>query len=189
MVVPRGHQALNLQEAIDRVLEREGGFVHRADDPGGATKFGITLDTLKKWRGGVDVTVEDVRQLSLNEARSIYLQVFVKDTHLEDLAGDELQEAMFDWMVNSGPARPIRALQARLGVTVDGFIGPETVAAAARRSGIRLAAIIMWDRVEFIANWMRSDKTDRDHDGVPDSMENAAGILKRIAALGRALAW
>jgi hypothetical protein len=35
---------------------------------------------------------------------------------------------------------------------------------------------------------MRNDKRDADRDGVPDSMENAAGILRRIADLGRSLA-
>jgi len=92
---------------------------------------------------------------------------------------------MFDWVVNSGARWPIVALQRLLGVTADGVLGPLTAHAAALRDGNRLAQQVRWARVDFIADWMRNDKRDADHDGVPDSMENAGGILHRIAAAGR----
>ncbi len=44
------------------IVAREGGFVNDPDDPGGATKFGVTLDTMRRLGldldsdGTVDVT-------------------------------------------------------------------------------------------------------------------------------------
>lgn len=186
---------MNWDGPITRVLAREGGWSDRADDRGGPTNRGITLRTFARWRTGHEPTPAEVlalkdelRALSENEARMIYLQLYVKDVRLDDLTSDRLKEAMFDWGVNSGPARPVTALQRTLGVTADGVLGPQTAAVANAKDGDRLAVLNVFDRVEFIADWMRNDKRDADHDGTPDSIENAAGILKRICSLGRSIA-
>ena len=177
---------MNWDGPISRVLAREGGWSDRAEDKGGPTNLGITLATYSKWLGR-DATKDELKALQDNEARMVYLQFFVKDTHLDEIGSDALKETLFDWMVNSGPAHPVRALQRQLGLIVDGVIGPVTANAANLKDGYRLAQRICWDRVDFIADWMRKDKRDADHDGVPDSMENGAGILKRIASIGRGL--
>lgn len=166
---------------------REGGYSDRPEDKGGPTNRGITLATYSGWLHR-KATVDELKSMPEGEARSIYLQLFVKDTHLDLIGSEVLQEALFDWMVNSGPRIPVKALQRHLGLMVDGAIGPKTADAANLKDGVRLAQKINWDRVTFIADWMRADKRDADRDGVPDSMENAAGILRRIADLGRALA-
>lgn len=185
---------MSLDSIISRVLAREGGWSDRAEDKGGPTNRGITLATFTRWRLGRDgnpaeqlAFKDELRALSENEARMIYLQFYVKDTHLDDIGSEVLREALFDWAVNSGPSPPVKALQRQLGIVADGIIGPATIQAAALKDGIRLAQRICWDRVDFIADWMRKDKRDADHDGVPDSMENAAGILKRISEMGRGL--
>jgi len=58
-------------EAVDLVLRHEGGFVQHPRDPGGATKFGITRETLSRARGR-SVSVDDVRRLTRGEAAAIY---------------------------------------------------------------------------------------------------------------------
>jgi lysozyme family protein len=177
---------LNWDGPITRVLAREGGWSDRAEDKGGPTNLGITLATYSKWLGR-QATKDELRALQVNEARMVYLQFFVKDTNLDLIGSDALKEALFDWMVNSGPVPPVRALQRQLGLVTDGIIGQQTALAANLKDGYRLAMRIIFDRVDFIADWMRNDKRDADRDGVPDSMENAAGILKRIANQGRGL--
>ncbi len=178
---------MNWTPLIDRVLEREGGYSDRAEDKGGPTNLGITLKTYSAWLDR-NATVDEIKALTENEARMIYLQMYVKDPGLDLLGSEVLQEAMFDWIVNSGPRYAVKSLQRHLGVAEDGILGAATADAAATKDGIRLAQKVCWDRVTFIADWMRKDKRDADRDGVPDSMENAAGILRRIADLGRSLA-
>lgn len=177
---------MNWDGEIDRVLAREGGWSDRAEDKGGPTNLGITLATYSRWLGR-GARVDELKALSVADARKIYMQFFVKDPGIDQLGSDALMAVMFDWAVNSGPAVPIRALQRQLGVVVDGVIGPQTLALAATRDGLRLGIRLILDRVEFIADWMRNDRRDADRDGVPDSMENAAGILKRITAQARGL--
>ena len=61
------------------IVAREGGYVNDPDDPGGATKFGVTLATLQ--RLGIDKTgdgrvdVADVRALTRADAEALGVQV------------------------------------------------------------------------------------------------------------------
>jgi hypothetical protein len=58
-------------EMIDDILAREGGFVNHPADRGGPTNFGVTQATLASWRGR-EATIDDVRSLTIDEARDIY---------------------------------------------------------------------------------------------------------------------
>lgn len=117
-------------EALDCVLRHEGGYADHPADPGGATMMGITRRTLEAWRGA-PVSESELRSLAGAEAAAIY-----RSGYWRGIAGDDLPAgldlAMFDFAVNSGPGRAIRTLQAVLGVTIDGRIGPETLGAARR---------------------------------------------------------
>jgi lysozyme family protein len=117
-------------ECVAIVLGHEGGFADRprAADPGGTTNYGITIGTLRDWRGA-DVTPEDVRNLTIEEARAIYFARYWTPIRGDDLPmGVDL--AVFDWAVHGGPGRAARDLQAALGVTVDGAVGRQTIDAA-----------------------------------------------------------
>lgn len=85
-------------ELIDRVLDREGGFVNHPADPGRATKWGITQATLSQWRGQ-DATVADIRALSRDEAREIYRLRYLAPFTDAPIA---LKEHLFDIAVHSG---------------------------------------------------------------------------------------
>jgi lysozyme family protein len=118
-------------ECVATVLKHEGGFVDHPRDPGGATNMGITLRTLREWRGNDTLTVDAVRNLTEAEAREIYFA-----RYWNPIRGDQLPPgidlAVFDWAVHGGVGRAARDLQAVLGVTVDGAIGRQTIAAAQR---------------------------------------------------------
>lgn len=58
-------------QILTAILAREGGYVDDPDDRGRCTNYGITIQTLREWRGRV-VTCEDVRHLPVDEAKAIY---------------------------------------------------------------------------------------------------------------------
>lgn len=117
----------NADRAIKLILKHEGGYVDHPSDPGGATNKGITLATFRKYvkPGG---TKADLR--ALTEAQAI---VVYKRQYWDRVMGDDLPSgvdyAVADFAVNSGPSRSAKYLQAIVGVSQDGVIGPATLAA------------------------------------------------------------
>ena len=126
-----------VHDIADAIVAREGGYVNDPDDPGGATKWGVTIGTLRRLgrdlTGDGRVTVADVKRLSQSQARDIYVEHYFRRPRIGDLP-DKLHATVFDMYVNAG-ANSVRILQRLLGrmgqgVTVDGVIGPQTIAAA-----------------------------------------------------------
>ena len=62
---------------LARILSHEGGYVDHPLDKGAPTHHGITLATLAEWRGH-SVTADDVRRLTVEEAKEIYRQRYIK---------------------------------------------------------------------------------------------------------------
>lgn len=138
----------NFDRALTAALKHEGGYVDHPKDPGGATNLGITIGTLRAWRGK-SVTKEDVRFLTRAEAASIYRKQYWDAVRGDDLP-DGLDYAMFDYAVNSGAGRAIRDLQAVLDVQRDGQIGAITLDAIARRYARELVNALMDRRLAFL---------------------------------------
>jgi lysozyme family protein len=86
---------------VDAILKAEGGFVDDASDRGGATNYGITQATLSLWIGR-DATVDDVRNLSVDTARAIYREKYLKPF---DGVDPVLKPHVVDIAVNSGVGR------------------------------------------------------------------------------------
>ena len=64
---------LDARSIAEEIVRREGGFVNDPDDPGGATKHGVTIGTLRRFGldfdGDGDVDEEDVRRVSTRARR------------------------------------------------------------------------------------------------------------------------
>jgi len=119
----------NYAAALKQVLKYEGGKVDDPRDPGGRTAYGVTQDTYDAWRKKQNLPKADVFNISQNEVASIYRQEY-----WDRIRGDDLPSgvdfAVFDMAVNSGVSRAAKTLQAVVGVTQDGQIGPATIQAA-----------------------------------------------------------
>jgi lysozyme family protein len=143
----------NFQTVLPLVLQHEGGFVNHPDDPGGATNRGVTIGTLK--RLGIDVDgdgdsdIADLKKLRDADVARVY-RLFYWDAVRADLLPSGLDYAMFDFAVNSGPARAGQHLQRILGVEADGDVGPKTLAAVAKRDPAELVAALMASRLRFL---------------------------------------
>ena len=121
----------------DEIVAREGGYVDDPDDPGGATKHGVTIHTMRRLGldldGDGDVDRADVRALPREKAVDVYLEHYFRRPKVDALP-EPLQASVFDMLVNAG-SNAVRILQRLLGrmglsVAVDGKIGPQTVGAA-----------------------------------------------------------
>lgn len=118
----------NFDKCFSFVIGEEGNYTDDPRDNGGATKYGITLKTLAAWRHPQTVTKDDVKNLTLEEAKLIY-----EKNYWRLIQGDSFPFIaalmLFDAAVNSGPAQAVIWLQRALGVTADGACGPATLAA------------------------------------------------------------
>jgi lysozyme family protein len=148
-VTPMTSPASPFDRRLPLVLSHEGGFVQHPRDPGGATKFGITRETLTRFRGH-PVSVDDVRNLTEAEAGGIYRRFY-----WDAVGGDELPPgldlAVFDLAVNSGPSRAVRMLQGILGIEADRLAGPATLNAARRANAADAIRRLTRARLGFLA--------------------------------------
>ena len=125
-----------ITDIANEIVAREGSYVNDPDDPGGATKYGVTLGTLR--RLGLDltgdgaVTAADVKRLKRAQAVEIFLSDYYAKPVIDRLPA-ALRPSVFDMYVNAG-ANAVKILQrllTQLGwpLVDDGVIGPLTQAA------------------------------------------------------------
>jgi lysozyme family protein len=139
----------SFERAVAVVLDHEGGFSNHPRDPGGATKYGITRGTLAKIRMR-PVTLEEVQALTIDQAKAIYRQLYWRPILAGYLpAGVDL--ALFDFAVNSSPARAVKSLQRILHVSVDGRVGADTIAAVRAANPHVLIRSLTQHRIGFLS--------------------------------------
>lgn len=138
----------NADRSISLVLKSEGGFVNHPRDPGGATNKGVTIATFRQYVNPQG-TIADLKALTVAQAAVVY-----KRQYWDAVRGDDLPDGVdyftFDYGVNSGPRRGIKALQAVVGVPQDGVIGPATIAAVRAKSAISIIGALHTQRMAFL---------------------------------------
>jgi len=130
-------------DALEIVLAHEGYGATTDDpsDPGGTTRWGISLRFLRHAGslgdvdGDGDVDAEDVRALGRHRVAELYRRHFWDRYGYGDFFEPTLSVKVFDLAVNMGPVPAHRCLQRACRacgrqVTDDGILGPETRAAA-----------------------------------------------------------
>ncbi len=127
----------SVREIAGEIVAREGGFVDDPDDPGGATKHGVTIHTMRRLGLDLDddgdVDRDDVRRITPEHAVDIFMRHYFDDPRIGALP-EVLQASVFDMYVNAG-SNAVRILQRLLrqmghDIAVDGIIGPHTLRAA-----------------------------------------------------------
>ncbi|MBF0497700.1 MAG: hypothetical protein HQK58_14180 [Deltaproteobacteria bacterium] len=126
---------------LPKTLEWEGGskFTEDPADPGGATRYGISLRFLRGLgqAGDIDhdgdVDAGDIRALTEDQASEFYRREFW-DKCLCDELPDQVAMAVFDTAVNLGVPRAVKMLQSEANavllnnpLVVDGRMGKNTV--------------------------------------------------------------
>jgi lysozyme family protein len=127
----------SIDEIATEIVRREGGYVNDADDPGGATKYGVTIHTMRQLgldlTGDGKITTADVKALTVNQAIDIFKKHYFYGPKIDQLP-KALQASVFDMQVNSG-SRAIKLLQELLimfgeDVVADGVLGPQTLSSS-----------------------------------------------------------
>lgn len=143
----------NFKPSLTLTLAYEGGYVNHPRDPGGATNRGVTQKVYDNYRRYNGRPVQSVRHISDDEVADIYKKQYWNSIRLDRFPCG-LDYAVFDFGVNSGPARAIRYLQQQLDIGVDGIVGLETltaVEAAARKDEEALIAQYCANRFAFVS--------------------------------------
>ena len=128
---------MNLEDQIDSLIEREGGYSNHPSDRGGPTKYGIT-EAVARAHGYSG----PMRNLPREEAAAIYRRLYWHRPRFDQVARRSTAVAgeLFDTGVNMGPAVAATFLQRALSalnrdrkdyadLVPDGRIGPATLAA------------------------------------------------------------
>lgn len=127
----------SVDDLAREIVRREGGFVNDPSDPGGATKYGVTIHTARRLKLDLNadglVDVRDVKLISRDLATDIFKRQYYLAPRINLLPAD-LRPSVFDMYVNAG-GNAVRILQRVLGgfgqvVTVDGALGPKSAQAA-----------------------------------------------------------
>jgi lysozyme family protein len=133
---------MNFDQAFERLVGHEGGYVDHPADPGGRTKYGISQ---RSYPG------EDIRNMTLERAKDIYRRDFWWKAGC-DTVPDAVKFDLFDMAVNSGVQPAIRTLQRAVGVDDDGVIGPKTMQAIGAMNPIRFVARFNGYRLQFMSS-------------------------------------
>ena len=108
---------MNFDEAFERLIGHEGGYVNDPNDPGGETKYGISK---RSYPG------EDIPGVNLGRAMEIYRRDFWGPAGC-DAVPDAIKFDLFDMAVNSGVKVAVKTLQSTVFATPDGILGPRTL--------------------------------------------------------------
>lgn len=133
------------QTAVNFMLKNEGGLVNNKNDPGGLTKYGVTLKSAEDFNKDGVIDEKDIQYLTFELAVDFYYRHYWKDYNLEKLP-DLLAKKVFDTGVNIGMTKAIKILQNCIAdlashslMMCDGFIGDRTLSVI---KGIELMKII-----------------------------------------------
>jgi lysozyme family protein len=142
---------MNFDEAFERVIGHEGGYVNDPRDPGGQTHYGISKRSYP---------AEDIPGMTLERAKTLYRRDFWGPAGC-DAVPEGIRYALFDTAVNSGVKPAIKMLQRAVSEVDDGLIGPRTLTAAGSMPSPRLVARMCAQRLKLLTDLPNFDTYGR----------------------------
>lgn len=105
--------------ALQKVLANEGGYVNDPDDPGGATKYGVTQS---------DMPDVDIQSITPEQATAYYQAHFINPLYTS-IRSQAILDKLVDMGVLFGFTESVLLLQFALALKMDGVFGPVTLSA------------------------------------------------------------
>ncbi|HEY3526382.1 MAG TPA: glycosyl hydrolase 108 family protein [Nitrososphaeraceae archaeon] len=137
------YEVLNMAQypiSLNLLLSQEGSYVCNEDDPGGATKYGVSLRYLRNQKllnGDIDddgdIDENDIKLLTYADVEKLYRIEFWDKNNLSRVKSQRIANMIFCNCVNMGPVRAIKILQKSLNIVnnsnlkEDGILGEETI--------------------------------------------------------------
>ena len=143
----------DFNECTRRVLAHEGGWGWDRRDPGGPTNYGITYIDYAEFKGEPRSTASSwadrVKAMPLADAMSIYKKKYWDGMQCDKLPYG-IDYAIYDYGINSGPARPARVAQALLKLPVTGRIDAATIGALNDVNPVKFIDAMCDERLNFM---------------------------------------
>lgn len=151
-----------VDQLINDIIRREGGYVNHPNDKGGPTNWGITQATLAAYRGR-PVSAAEVQALTQAEARKIYQERYFEAAGIDKLP-EAIQAQAFDINVNGGLSsclsRVTKFYEADWPAIVD-YFGPQTsnlILSASRVEYYRAITAKRRANEVFLLGWLNRNK-------------------------------
>lgn len=134
---------MNFDQAFERLIGHEGGYVNHPDDPGGETMYGITkrVAIANGYTGSMS-------NLTLSTAKDIARREYWLPCKAE-VFGGAIGFQLFDIAYNHGVSVSAKLLQRAVGVKDDGVVGPATIAATNKMDEITVICMLNAKRIRF----------------------------------------
>ncbi len=144
----------SFDDAVARVLEREGGYVDHPADRGGPTNFGICQR---------DFPAEDIARLTVGRACELYRQHYWHPL-FDRIVHQPVANKLFDLCVWFGAPKGIRLAQVALHhqdatVDIDGVMGPQTLQALNLSPVLPLLRELRFRAAQHVTALALADKT------------------------------
>lgn len=167
----------NFNDCCDRLLKDEGGYSNDPDDRGGATNFGITIADYRKYIKA-DGTPNDVKNMSVTDARSIYKSKYWDALNCDALSSG-VDYTVFDYGVNSGLGRPRKDL-----TKFKDLSGLKLIDAINDERQAFLNAIGVGHNAKFLRGWTSRVSRVRAYSKKLAGQNNSAGPISGGSTLG-----
>lgn len=154
--------------AYEAMIVNEGGYKlsNVSGDRGGMTYAGIARNMWPRWEGWASIDAGSEPPAVL--VKQFYKANFWDPLRLDDVMSQSIARSIFDFGVNAGTGTAAKLAQVVVGVTPDGKIGPQSLAAlnladpdlfAARYTIAKMARyrdIVVRDRTQqkFLLGWL-----------------------------------
>jgi lysozyme family protein len=129
----------DLKNALNWIIQIEGGLVNNPSDPGGVTKFGISQTSYPNL---------SISSLHISAAKQIYTRDYWDKCNADKIPYP-VNIAVFDMAVNCGVTPAVKLLQTVIGVTADGVWGEMSRTALAQKTPDIVFNEYLWKRVEY----------------------------------------
>jgi lysozyme family protein len=141
----------DFNQAVQKTLIHEGGYVNNPNDSGGPTKYGITQ---------ADMPGVNISDITPEQAVAYYSEHYWKALYSQ-INSQPIAEKIFDMGVLFGVGTAVGLLQLSLNIVVDHVFGPNTLFAVNQADPAALLATYKTNLVTHTFNVATANSQDR----------------------------